>query len=68
MKIHVRRPELSRDEFQRRLLGEHADLVLAQDATRRFGRRYAQLHNIGSILQVRPWRGGLGHRRNDSSS
>jgi hypothetical protein len=48
VKIHMRRPELSRDEFQRRLLGEHADLVLAQGATRELVRRYAQLHNIGS--------------------
>ncbi len=48
VKIHMRRPELDRDEFQRRLLGDHADLVLAQGATKEFVRRYAQLHNIGS--------------------
>ena len=48
VRVHMRRPELSREEFQRRLLGDHADLVLAQDATKEFVRRYAQLHNIGS--------------------
>jgi len=46
--IHMRAPHLSREEFQQRLLGEHAQLVLAQPATREFVRRYAQLHNIGS--------------------
>ncbi|QJE01002.1 hypothetical protein HH212_13970 [Massilia forsythiae] len=48
VKIHVRRPELSREAFQRRLLKEHAALVLASPATRALVRRYAQLHNIGS--------------------
>lgn len=46
--IHMRRPELSREQFQQRLLAEHAPLVLAQAATRELVRRYAQLHNIGS--------------------
>lgn len=46
--IHMRRSELSREEFQHRLLHEHANLVLAQSATRELVRRYAQLHNIGS--------------------
>lgn len=46
--IHMRAPHLSREAFQERLLGEHAQLVLAQPATRAFVRRYAQLHNIGS--------------------
>jgi len=46
--IHMRRPGLSREEFQHRLLAEHAPLVLAKAATREFVRRYAQLHNIGS--------------------
>jgi len=48
VKIHMRRPDLSREEFGRRLLNDHADLVLAQAATQEFVRRYAQLHNIGS--------------------
>lgn len=48
VKIHMRADGLSREEFQRRLLGEHATLVLAQPATGEFVRRYAQLHNIGS--------------------
>ncbi|WP_419729587.1 EthD domain-containing protein [Lichenicola sp.] len=49
--IHMRRPELSRAEFQARLLGEHARLVLAQRATHEFVRRYAQLHTIGSTQE-----------------
>ena len=48
VKIHVRRPDLSREAFQRRMLNEHAPRVLAQTATRELVRRYAQLHNIGS--------------------
>ena len=48
VKIHVRAPELSREQFQQQLLGEHAALVLANPATKEFVRRYAQLHNIGS--------------------
>lgn len=49
VKIHVRRPELSREAFQERLLRRHATLVQAQAATKALVRRYAQLHNIGSI-------------------
>jgi hypothetical protein len=41
LKIHMRRPELSRPEFQRRLLDEHARTVLTQPATHEFVRRYA---------------------------
>ncbi|RYY18476.1 MAG: hypothetical protein EOO36_08050 [Cytophagaceae bacterium] len=48
VKIHYRRPELSREAFQARLLHAHAALVLAQPATHAYVRRYAQLHNIGS--------------------
>ena len=48
VRIHMRRPELSREAFQERLLREHAPIVLAQAATTEFVRRYAQLHNIGS--------------------
>jgi hypothetical protein len=48
VKIHMRAPGLSRDESQRRLLGEHADLVLSRTAAHQYVRRYAQLHNIGS--------------------
>jgi len=48
VKIHMRRPELSREAFQERLLHVHADCVLAQRATDELVRRYAQLHNIGS--------------------
>jgi hypothetical protein len=48
VKIHMRRPDVSREAFQQQLLGKHADLVLAQTATKELVRRYAQLHNIGS--------------------
>lgn len=48
VKIHMRQPELSREAFQDRLLQDHADIVMAQSATREFVRHYAQLHNIGS--------------------
>jgi len=48
VKIHMRREGLSVEEFQRRLLREHAPLVMADPATKEYVRRYAQLHNIGS--------------------
>jgi hypothetical protein len=48
VKIHYRRPDLSRAQFQDWLLNRHAALVLAQPATHAYVRRYAQLHNIGS--------------------
>lgn len=51
VKIHVRRPELTRDEFQRHLLNGHAPLVLAQAATQEFVRRYAQLQTIGTTQE-----------------
>ncbi|WP_210116011.1 EthD domain-containing protein [Hymenobacter wooponensis] len=54
VKIHYRRPELSREAFQQRLLRQHAPLVLAQPATHTYVRRYAQLHNIGSSQQPDP--------------
>jgi len=54
VKIHYRRPERSREEFQQRLLGPHAALVIAQPATHQYVRRYAQLHNIGSTQQPDP--------------
>jgi len=46
--IHMRAPSLSRDVFQHRLLHDHAQLVMAQPASKELVRRYAQLHNIGS--------------------
>jgi hypothetical protein len=48
VKIHRRHASLSREEFQARLLGTHAALILARPATHTYVRRYAQLHNIGS--------------------
>jgi hypothetical protein len=48
VKIHKRNRALSREQFQHQLLHEHAQLVLANPATKEFVRRYAQLHNIGS--------------------
>lgn len=53
IKIHMRKPELSREAFQTRLLHDHADLVMAQGATKELVRRYAQLHNIG-LTQTDP--------------
>ena len=49
--IHMRAPGLARGDFQRRLLDEHAPLVMAQASTRELVRRYAQLHNIGSTQE-----------------
>jgi len=54
VKIHYRRPELSREEFQKCLLDHHAAVVMAQPATHTYVRRYAQLHNIGSTQQPDP--------------
>ena len=51
VKIHMRQPGLTREDFQRRLLGEHAALVMAQSATHAFVRRYVQLHTIGSTQE-----------------
>jgi len=51
VKIHVRAPGLSREQFQRRLLDVHAGIVLAQPATGEFVKRYAQLHNIGATQE-----------------
>lgn len=51
VKIHMRAPELSREDFQRRLLAEHAPLVMAQPATSELVRRYAVLLNIGSTQE-----------------
>lgn len=48
VKIHMRADGLSREEFQQKLLKEHAQVVLANPATKEFVRRYVQLHNIGS--------------------
>ena len=48
VKIHQRHAGLSREEFQRRWLHEHAELVLSQAATHQYVRRYAQLHYLGS--------------------
>ena len=48
VKIHMRAPALSREDFQRRRLDEHAPLVMAQPATTELVRRYAVLLNIGS--------------------
>jgi hypothetical protein len=49
VKIHMRAPSLSCGGFQQRLLGEHAELVLFRASAHQHVRRYAQLHNIGSM-------------------
>lgn len=51
VKIHMRAPGLSREEFQRRLLDQHAQVVMAQPVTHELVKRYAQLHNIGSTQE-----------------
>ncbi|MBP0496302.1 EthD family reductase [Roseomonas indoligenes] len=48
VKLHVRQPRLSREQFQRHWLEEHAALLVSKPATHAYVRRYAQLHNIGS--------------------
>lgn len=48
VKIHMRAAGLSREEFQQKLLHQHAQLVLNTPSTKEFVRRYGQLHNIGS--------------------
>ena len=49
VKIHKRRHGLTREDFQKHWLREHADLVLSKAATHTYVQRYAQLHTIGSI-------------------
>ena len=51
VKIHQRHARLSREEFQRRWLDEHAELVLSKPATHLYVRRYAQLHYLGSTQE-----------------
>lgn len=51
VKIHRRRPGLSREAFQARWLKEHADLVAGAPATAEYVRRYAQLHPFGSTQE-----------------
>jgi hypothetical protein len=48
VRIHKRRPDWSRAEFQQHMLHGHADLLMSKGATHTYVRRYAQLHNIGS--------------------
>ncbi len=47
VKTHHRKQGTSREAFQARWLGKHADLVIARGATHEYVRRYAQLHNVG---------------------
>jgi len=51
VRIHMRADGLSREQFQHRMLHEHAPLVMAQAATRELVQRYVQLHNIGSTQE-----------------
>ncbi len=55
LRTHIRKPDVERAQFQRRWLHEHADLVLAQPDTRRFVKRYVQLHNIGPTSAGEPF-------------
>ncbi|GAA2325511.1 EthD domain-containing protein [Streptomyces kunmingensis] len=51
VRILQRRPEVSREDFQRSWLEDHAALVLSQPATHTYVRRYAQLHTIGTTME-----------------
>ncbi len=53
VQIHYRNNNLTRDEFQQHWLHEHADLILSQNATKMYVRRYAQLHTF-SMTQDDP--------------
>ena len=55
VKTHVRRGELHREAFQRLWLHDHAKIVVAQPDTRRFVKRYVQLHNIGPETDGQPF-------------
>lgn len=44
VKIHIRRPHLTREAFQQRWLHQHGDEVMAKPETQEYVRRYAQLH------------------------
>lgn len=46
IRILQRRPDISRAEFQRAWLADHAAVVLSQPATHTYVRRYAQLHTF----------------------
>jgi hypothetical protein len=48
VRIHKRRPDWSREQFQQHMLDQHADLLMAKGATHTYVRRYAQLLNVGS--------------------
>jgi hypothetical protein len=48
VQVQHRQPGLSRDEFRKRMLNEHARELLSKPATHAYVRRYVQLHNIGS--------------------
>ncbi|MBX9623327.1 MAG: EthD domain-containing protein [Gemmataceae bacterium] len=47
VKVHTRAAGTTRDDFQKRWLYEHADLLVGKAATHQYVRRYAQLHNVG---------------------
>lgn len=51
VKIHVRRPERTREAFQQWWLQAHVDAVLSKVATHTYVRRYAQLHTIGTTQE-----------------
>lgn len=53
VKLHLRRPALRRETFQRWWLREHAPLVAAQ--SKGWARRYVQLHSIGPIQPGQPF-------------
>jgi hypothetical protein len=48
VQVQSRHSGLSRDEYRKRMLKEHAREILSKPATHAYVKRYVQLHNIGS--------------------
>ena len=48
VQVQSRQASLSRDEYRKRMLREHARELLSKPATHAYVKRYVQLHNIGS--------------------
>ncbi|SEA86011.1 EthD domain-containing protein [Variovorax sp. YR216] len=52
---HTRRPDLTRDQFQKDWLGRHLNVVMAQPSTKTLVSRYVQLQNIGGREPGQPF-------------
>lgn len=55
VKTHEKREGITRAEFQEHWLHHHANLVLTKPATHRYVKRYAQLHNVGPVVEGQPF-------------